>query len=98
MKEMTRKGDKECKIFQEREILNIFFFFCVDYCKDSTDDDYSDSDSSKTTGYAVMDVVEYEVPSSIDDDDTQSSISSGTDVSGEHKKVFSCDHADQRHK
>lgn len=46
-------------------------------CKDSTDDDFSDSDSSKTEGYAVLDV-EYEVASTTADDDT-SSISSGTD-------------------
>lgn len=49
-------------------------------CKDSTDDDFSDSGSSKTEGYAVLDV-EYEVASSSDDDDTLSSVSSGTDVS-----------------
>lgn len=50
-------------------------------CKDSTDDDFSDTASSKTEGYAVLDV-EYEVASSSDDDECDnSSISSGTDVS-----------------
>lgn len=49
-------------------------------CKDSTDDEFSDTASSKTEGYAVLDV-EYEVPSSSDDDQSNdSSISSGTDV------------------
>lgn len=47
-------------------------------CKDSTDDDFSDSDSSKTEGYAVLDV-EYEVASTTDGDDSGSSASSGTD-------------------
>lgn len=51
----------------------------LDVCKDSTDDDFSDSDSSKTEGYAVLDV-EYEVASTTDDDDDSvTSASSGTD-------------------
>lgn len=51
----------------------------TDVCKDSTDDDFSDASSSRTEGYAVLDV-EYEVASSSDEDDNdQSSISSGTD-------------------
>ncbi|XP_070492764.1 dentin sialophosphoprotein-like [Chironomus tepperi] len=50
----------------------------TDVCKDSTDDDFSDT-SSKTEGYAVLDV-EYEVASSSDEDNSDnSSISSGTD-------------------
>ena len=46
-------------------------------CKDSTDEEFSDSDSSKTEGYAVIDL-EYEVASSTDDE-SGSSASSGTD-------------------
>lgn len=57
-----------------KEIVHV-----TDVCKDSTDDDFSDTDSSKTEGYAVLDV-EYEVASTTDDDeDDNSSISSGTD-------------------
>lgn len=51
----------------------------TDICKDSSDD-YSDSDSSHTEGYAVMDVIEYELPDDSESDDV-SSASSGTDVS-----------------
>lgn len=52
----------------------------TDICKDSSDDDYSTSDSSHTEGYAVMDVIEYELPDDSESDDV-SSASSGTDVS-----------------
>jgi hypothetical protein len=69
-------------------ILIVFFFLSllrIDVCKDSEDDDFSDSGSSKTEGYAVLDV-EYEVAST-SDDETASSESSGTDVSF----VFQCE-------
>lgn len=59
---------------------------CTDICKDSSDDDYSDADSSHTEGYAVVDVaIEYDVPDDSESDDTSSG-SSGTDVSVQ--KVF----------
>jgi hypothetical protein len=60
-------------------IILFFSLFRIDVCKDSEDDDFSDSGSSKTEGYAVLDV-EYELAST-SDDDTASSVSSGTDVS-----------------
>lgn len=61
--------------------LHAFVFsFCLDICKDSSDDDYSDGDSSQTEGFAVMDVIEYEIPDDSESDDV-SSASSGTDVS-----------------
>lgn len=54
---------------------------CTDICKDSSDDDYSDADSSHTEGYAVVDVaIEYELPDD-SESDSVSSGSSGTDVS-----------------
>lgn len=75
----------------QREILNMSDRLCVscrftflsrftDICKDSSDDDYSDANSSHTEGYAVMDVIEYELPDDSESDDV-SSASSGTDVS-----------------
>jgi hypothetical protein len=54
--------------------------FLPDICKDSSDDDYSDAGSSHTEGFAVMDVIEYELPDDSESDDV-SSASSGTDVS-----------------
>jgi hypothetical protein len=54
--------------------------FLLDICKDSSDDDYSDAGSSHTEGFAVMDVIEYELPDDSESDDV-SSASSGTDVS-----------------
>lgn len=58
----------------------------TDICKDSSDDDYSDANSSHTEGYAVMDVIEYELPDDSESDDV-SSASSGTDVSV-HKGLY----------
>jgi hypothetical protein len=79
------------------EFFSLLFLFChnftnidivllfIDVCKDSSDDDFSDdSGSSKTEGYAVLDL-EYELASSSDDSDTLSSVSSGTDVSSKMK-------------
>lgn len=65
----------------QREIL-LILVLCrrLDICKDSSDDDYSDAGSSQTEGYAVMDVIEYELPDDSESDDV-SSASSGTDVS-----------------
>jgi hypothetical protein len=60
--------------------LSFILHIRTELCKDSTDDDFSDTDSSKTEGYAVVDVVEYELAStSADDDEDNSSISSGTE-------------------
>lgn len=81
----------------QREILNMSDRLCVscrftflsrftDICKDSSDDDYSDANSSHTEGYAVMDVIEYELPDDSESDDV-SSASSGTDVSV-HKGLY----------
>lgn len=66
----------------QREIL-LILVLCrrLDICKDSSDDDYSDAGSSHTEGYAVMDVIEYELPDDSESDDLSSASSSGTDVS-----------------
>jgi len=82
----TKNNKKNPKYFKTGNSSNSFmlhflFSLSIDVCKDSTDDDFSDTASSKTEGYAVLDV-EYEVASSSDEDDSDnSSVSSGTDVS-----------------
>lgn len=81
----TKNNKKNPKYFKTGNSSNSFMYYSsflsIDVCKDSTDDDFSDTASSKTEGYAVLDV-EYEVASSSDDDESDnSSISSGTDVS-----------------
>lgn len=73
-----RRG-KQKKYFRNlKNSFSCFFRSCLDICKDSSDDDYSDGGSSQTEGYAVMDVIEYEIPDDSESDDV-SSASSGTD-------------------
>lgn len=65
------------KSFLKRSFLSL----CLDICKDTSDDEYSDANSSHTEGYAVMDVIEYELPDDSESEDDMSSASSGSDVS-----------------
>jgi hypothetical protein len=58
----------------------LFFLSFTDICRDSSDDDQSDG-SSQTEGYAVMDLIEFEVPSDSESEGNASTESSGTDVS-----------------
>lgn len=62
-------------------ISNRFVFLRVDICKDTSDDEYSDANSSHTEGFAVMDVIEYELPDDSESEDDLSSASSGSEVS-----------------
>lgn len=55
-------------------------FLIADICKDSSDDELSDANSSHTEGFAVMDVIEYDLADDSESDEV-SSASSGTDVS-----------------
>lgn len=63
------------------------FKFPPDVCKDSGDEDEnSDASSSKTEGFAVMDIIEeYEVAEDSESEDV-SEASSGTDVRQNIKK------------
>ena len=77
----------EFQLFINREIRNpcqffhfLFVLSYTDICRDSSDDDQSDG-SSQTEGYAVMDLIEFEVPSDSESDGNASTASSGTDVS-----------------
>ena len=70
------------KIRNPRQFFSFLFIFLsnTDICRDSSDDEQSDG-SSQTEGYAVIDLIEFEVPSDSESDGNVSTASSGTDVS-----------------
>lgn len=62
--------------------------FFLDVCKDSgDDDDNSDASSTRTEGFAVMDIIEeYEVADDSESEDV-SEASSGTEVRQSRQKI-----------
>lgn len=62
------------------EIVILQLLISLDVCKDSSDDDNSDTNSSHTEGFAVLDVItEYDLADDSESEDG-STASSGTDV------------------